>query len=499
MKQKYLALTLGTSILSIIILLASCRKINEATSLGADVLPIIDNVTTFDTSLAVEVYNGLFTLLTDSTRSNYGSEHFLGLITNDPLFGKTDARVFVELKPPGYPFAFNNKPSPDSLKLDSVVLILDYAGTYGDTVVPQTINVYEMDQSNDFRTDTAYLVRENHFTYSNLLGTRSVIPATLNDSVKAYQDSSGINQLRIRLDNSFGQRLLMYDSIKNSPNNAYGSDSLFRSKFKGFAIQSVAGGNAVMALNISTANTRLAIYYKHTHGTTNFDLDTAVSYFVFKDYLTSGIAGSASANYVQRDYTGTPLLAAQGGTAPDPLAFMQMTPGSFATIKVPGLAGLDNRLIHRAELIMEQVYDQSDTLFGPSYLYLDVFDPALNGYRTMPYDLVYNSTGSLNLGPFGISPFNTADPLGHNVKQWRFNISRYIQNVVNDVVLPYDFRLSAPYYVTEYYKPTASSAEAMHTFQVNPNLVTGRVRLQGGDPTGTNPQRMRLRIVYSKI
>ena len=207
MKYQNWALTLGAFFLSIIILLSSCKKINEATSIGADVLPSIDNINTFDTTLVVEAYNDLFTLATDSTTSSYNTEFFLGRIDNDPLFGKTDARIFTELKPATYPFGFLNKPSPDSLKIDSVVLILDYAGTYGDTVIPQTISVYEMDQSNDFRVDTSYLVRKNDFTYSNLLGSRTVIPASLNDSVKAYQDSSGINQLRVRLNDNFGERL----------------------------------------------------------------------------------------------------------------------------------------------------------------------------------------------------------------------------------------------------------------------------------------------------
>lgn len=499
MKQKHLALTLGALILSTVLLLVSCKKINEATTLGGDLLPVIDNINTFDTSLTVEAYNDIFTITNDSTRASYGTEQFLGLITNDPFFGKTDARMFFELKPSGYPFAFANKPHPDSLMIDSVVMVLDYVGTYGDTTVPQTINVYEMDQSGEtFRADTGYLIRQNNFTYSNLLGSATIVPSALNDSVKAFQDTTAF-QMRIRLANSFGQRLLMYDSVAGSSNNAYQNDSIFKTKFKGFALQSVNGGNAVMGFSLTNANTKLAIYYRYTHGTPNLDLDTTVAYFIFKDYDNYQQIASANANYIQRDYSGTPVQAAQGGTTPAPYAYIQNAPGTYAKLKIPGLAAMNNRIVHRAELIMEQAYDVSDTMFGPPLLYLDAFDPTLNAYKMIPFDVLFSSTGALNLGSFGTSPYNTTDPGGHSVKQWRFNVSRYVQNVVNKVERPYDLRLTAPFYLDEYYQPTPATTASKQRATVNTNTTVGRVRLYGGDPTLSNPQRMRLRVVYSKI
>jgi hypothetical protein len=126
MVKRQLVLTLGSIITGSLILLSSCKKINEATDLGGDLLPAVDNITTFDTTLTVEAYNDLFTLggidslKEDSTYSHYSYEQFLGRINSDPLFGRTDAQMFFELKPTSYPFTFNNKPSPDSLFLDSV-------------------------------------------------------------------------------------------------------------------------------------------------------------------------------------------------------------------------------------------------------------------------------------------------------------------------------------------------------------------------------------------
>jgi hypothetical protein len=496
-KNRQLSLSI-LSVFSALLLLFSCKKINEATDLGGGLIPPIDNINTFDTTINVEAYNDLFTfsgnpMTDDSTRSTSGDEHFLGLITNDPFFGKTDARIFLELKPPYYKYTFFNKPDPDSLKIDSVVLVLDYVGTYGDSITPQTIEVREI--SSEFRYDTAYLIRENNFTTSTLLGSTTVVPHTLNDSTYARWDTSK-NQLRITLNNSFGERLLMYDTA--GPNNAYSSDSAFREKFKGFALQSVSGGNAIMGFNLRGGNTKLAIYYSYADGNAaqpnNFD--TTVAYFSF---AANGF--SASSNYIQRDHSGTPLLAAQGGTGPDPIVYIQATPGSFATIKMPDLALLNNRVVHRAELIMEQIHDVSDSTFPPpTFLYIDAFDPDMNKFRTVPYDLLFTSSASLNLGSFGIAPYIVQDGLGNAVRTWKFNLSRYVQHVVNDTEPVYDLRLFAPFYVINQYKPSSNSAASPQPISINPSVAKGRIRLAGNTGTGdTNPRRMRLRIIYSKL
>ena len=129
MKHKHLALTLGVLITSTLILLVSCKKINESTTLGDGLIPAVDNITTFDTTITVEAFNDTFSIATDTTYYSSSYTHFLGQINNDPFFGKTDAKIFLELKPPSYKYTFSNK--PDSLHIDSVVLVLDYVEGYG--------------------------------------------------------------------------------------------------------------------------------------------------------------------------------------------------------------------------------------------------------------------------------------------------------------------------------------------------------------------------------
>jgi hypothetical protein len=486
-KNRQFVLLLGVTAT---LIFSACKKINEPTELGGGLIPAVDNITTFDTTINVQAYNDIFTLLTDSQRYSRSEEQFLGRINNDPLFGGTDARMFFELKSTIYPFTFAN-PKPDSLYLDSVVLILDYVETYGDTLVPQTINVYEIAQTGAaFKSDSNYLIRENNFVLGPQLGSRTIVPAQLNDSVKAYLDTTR-NQLRIRLDDSFGDRLLDYDTI-SGVNGAYASDSAFRSKFKGFALQSVSTGNAVMGFDLGGANTKLAIYYKYNK---NVQIDTTVSYFRFTTL-------SAAAQHVIRDHSFGEIAGVQGGSAPDELVYIQNTPGTFATIKIPDLLNVSNRLVHRAELIVEQVYHPTDTVFpAPEFMYLDAYDPTITApkkpYRTIPYDVNYDGQ-DYNRGSFGSYPINQLDAGGRAIKVWKFNISRYVQHVLTGTSTLYDLRLYSPYTALNQYGTPPITADGTIGIFVNSTPVKGRVRVAGGTPA-TNPQRMRLRIIYSKI
>ncbi len=495
MKNRHLFLSFVAIVAMVAIVFSACKKINESTELGGGLIPPIDNINTFDTSLTVQAFNDTFGLANDTVFLSKNQEFFLGKINSDPFFGKTDARMFFQLLPPFPKYYHANKPWPDSLHIDSVVLVLDYVETYGDTNTAQTVNVYELDQSNDFRSDSLYLIRKNNFTYSTLLGSRTFLPSSLKDSVKAYKDTTA-RQLRIRLNNSFGDRLLAYDS---SATGAYLNDSAFKSKFKGFALQSMTSGNAVMGFDLTGANTKLALYYKYNKGGPAILRDT-VAYFGFN-------SNSAAANFIKRDYTATPLLASinNPSTTPDPIIYLQNTPGTFANLKIPALAGLSNRVIHRAELIVEQLYDISDSTYRtPDFLYLDASDPSITAsnykFRTIPYDLTFSSTtGALNLTSFGVVPIMSIDGFGNRIKTWHFNISRYVQHVVTGTQSAYDLRLFAPYLINEQFG-IPPGTDQLTSVAVNNSIVKGRIRLVGNtgilDP---NPQRIRLRLVYSKL
>ncbi len=494
MKNKHLFVSLLIVSLVSGAVFTACKRINAFTDIGSGLIPAVDNINTFDTTLNVEVYNELFSAVQDSIRISSSDIHFLGHIQNDPLFGKTDARIYLQLKPVLFPHAFARA---DSLTLDSVVLVLDYKGAYGDTTIPQTVNVYEIANTpaNDFRSDSTYLIRSSTFTNGSLLGTKTIIPQNLKDTVKAYKDTT-VRQLRVRLSDAFGQRFLAYDSTATG---AFHSDSLFDANFKGFAVETDPGsGNALMAFALANApNTKLAFYYRFPR---NGQPDTTVSYFTFTPYNIFAFTSCASHNYVQRDFSGTPLEAAVNSPAPDDLIYLINAPGSYARIKVPGLANVSNRLVHRAELVAEQIYDPSDELFfAPETMWLDAYDSSISSYRVIPYDVYPGSSTTLNLSTFGSYGNTVPDGSGKDVVRWSFDLTRYVQKIVTEKQKVMDFRMMSHRYSVDSIRLSNydnTGAFTPYVVTLNNNYVTGRVRLGG---TAHPTRRMKLRIIYSKI
>jgi len=474
---------------SLLFIVSSCKKINETTDIGGDVIPGADGVTTFDTTLtSLQTFNHIFDATKDSAIVGLTNNQILGNISNDPLFGKTNAKMFLQLKPEVYPWSFSGVYNKDSLYIDSVVLVLGWNGSYGDTNTPQKVNVKEIDLFSDFRVDSFLTIRDPGPATTTLLGTKTFNPSNLKDTVKAYQDTT-TGQLRVRLDNSFGRRLLDYDTA-----HAYANDSAFNTYFKGFAIEADQSvGNALMAFGIyQNPKTKLAIYYRYTKGG---KVDTTVNYFLVKP------GSSANHNYVNRfDFAGTPLLAASNTPAEDDLVYIINTPGSYATIKIPALRDLSNRIIHRAELIVEQVYSSpfDNTFTVPQSLMLDVYDSTLGDYKFVPFDFNPDASGNVNPG-FGLYGQNTVDGVGNPIRVWKFDITRYVQNVLTKQEPLHDFRLFTTQTAVGWIRNVVLNNTGPYRpagANLNTNYAFGRVKVGGGNhPT----QKMRLRLVYSKI
>lgn len=470
---------------------SSCKKINEATELGSDLIPPIDNVNTFDTTLSVETVNALFTNLEDTTASS--TTQFFGSVNNDPLFGKTEASMYFQLSPETIKKPF---PSKDSIiGLDSVILVLNTLTVWGDTTAPQQVQVFEIPTSQPFSLSENYLISKK---YINSLGpslgpAKTFVPSSLNDSVQLQKEKVA-NQLRIPLNNSVGTRFLNYDTT-----NAYASQAAFKTFFNGLAVvpQNNGTANALIGVNLNSGTTNLSFYLRYKNGG---KIDTTVFNFILND-------SSAIANFIDRDYSGSELASAVTGTTPDELVYIQSSPGSYAKIKIPALGGLNNRVVHLAELIVEQVYDPlAPLLTPPTYLYVDAFDASANRYRTIPSDVLLTPlpnpvTGALdndtisysiaNPAEFGMVPKQAKDASNNLINNWRFNLTRYVQRVVNKSEPAQDLRLYSPMPVIR----SLSSGIEQWIGSGQPYAI-GRTRVGGGShPT----QKMRLRIVYSKL
>lgn len=473
---------------------SSCKKINEATELGGDLIPAIDNVTTFDTTLSVDAVNLLFTGIQDSTSA--GPLEYLGNINNDPLFGKSEGRMYFDLMPAAIksPFPFKK----DSLvALDSVVLVMNYNSFYGDSTKAQQVQVFEIPTSQTFSFQEDYKITNNPVTVlgPSLGPVKTFLPSALNDSIFPLGEKAA-NQLRIPLDKSFGQRLLNYDSL-----NAYASRAAFKTFFNGFAVVPQNNGTANALIGFNVANTKLAFYVRYKN---SGKIDTSTVNFTLG---TSSADSAAVANYISRDYTGSELATAVVGTTPDNLIYIQNSPGAYAKISIPGLTGLTNRVVHLAQLTMEQVKDPLADIFPPpALLYLDAFDAVKNRYRTIPFDVQLTPTGNVDIDTrvidstafslanpeqFGMQGVKRKGSTGDSVYVWQFNITRYVQNIAKGTETAQELRLYSPFSLIR-----SISNNIEQFISIGTNYAAGRVRLGGGNhPT----QRMRLRLVYSKL
>ena len=519
--QKRLLPAFLSAVFLLIIVGFGCTKI-DTTTLGSD-LVTVDNVNTFGDTLSVNATQAFF--LNDSTILGKRENHVIGNISAgyDPLFGTTATAIYVQFKPTFYPFNFGNP--GDTVKssqspyagLDSAFVCLSYRGTWGDssiTSVPQTFEIRRINDD-DFRIKTDTLRRLNYQPNVDptILGTATITPQIVKKKIvfKTRRDSVD-NQIRIQFNTAAGIAFINnfynnQDTSFSSVNNAFSRDSAFRKILNGFAITSSGPGNTLYYVNLDDAKSRLEF---HLHKTRNGIRDTIVNSFQMYSSGFGNTAASSSANYIQRNYSGS---AVASPSATD--IYLQTAPGAYpyTNIKIPGLTGYTNRIIHRAYLIVEQTpFNSSDNIFtAPPYLYLDLKDTIAvlpQRYKPVYFDLnasvsydpdALTSTAlfhpfpaaNVDLNNFGGAARDRFDASGIRFSRYEINLTRYVQHIVTNGYRNYDLRLYAPF---NYTYPQYSGVKYLIPFY-NP-IAFGRVRVGSGINTA---HKMKLIVIYSKI
>ncbi|MBV9964025.1 MAG: DUF4270 family protein [Parafilimonas sp.] len=459
------------------VLYFSCTKI-VTTDIGAGLIPPVDGVTTKDTVLDVISKNAGF----DTAYVGLSDDHVLGYV-NDPIFGTTRASLNFQIAPTANPFSLGyNK---DTVVLDSVVLCLSYHSAWGDTIPHLRLHVYEMDPEQVFSNDSAYKTTttfEKAQELTSEFGAADVDITRLNDvDSTAFNKEPTTNQIRIRLNNLFGQQLINYDSA-----SVYQNDSTFYNAVRGIIVEPEINptSNALLRINLLDTATHLSLYY-HTASRA----DTASRRFA------PNVLSSASSNSIIRSYQNTqiPSYVSSNDSNQD-LIFMQTNPGTYANINIRSVLGMPNAIIHRAEILMYQVPDLSssnDKYLTPPNLFLSAINEDSGRRFVIPFDITFQSGAINNLYAFGVSP-KTA-PGGSSY--YSFDISRYVQNIVTKGGKLFNLALTAPYNQYIFTDSTVTFAVPISSPALN-TVGVGRVRLGGG----TNSQyKMRLHIVYSPI
>ncbi len=485
-KHRWVA-SLFLGLTGILLLVSSCKKINEATELGGDLIPPVDNVNTFEASFDVETDNLLFN---DTTKIQANDIIALGHIGNDPEFGQTHADAYFSVYPEGnekvYPFI-----DRDSLVIDSAVLSLRFNGSFGDTNSLQTVRVFEIAQNSGFVDTVIYKYSDatEFSTTGSELGSQTFSLRSLKDSIAVISGSDTqkvANVLRIKLDTEVGRRFASYDTTFG-PNGGFNKDSIFNTLFRGLAIKADASGNGLGYFNLfDNENTKLTVYFRTT---INGVIDTSSTDFVhFSRVAASGASHPGGvANPVKRTPEGGWATYLHNGVGQDDKIYLQSAPGSYANLRIPALDTFGNHVIHHAELIIYQLPSASQEVFAaPVQLMLDKINHAK--------DTVFNLENDLPITSGSPVPFSIFGGQLKSDQTYRFNISRHVQAIVTKKEPNYTLRLYAPLTASVF----ARNLNQFVTLQVLDRIADGRVVLAGGN-YGDPALRMRVRIIYSKI
>jgi len=476
-KNQYKSAVSG--ILLFLAFAVGCTKI-DTTTLGENLIPAVDNIHTFDTTFQVIAVNYDSTVCDTIYRT---APQPIGVISNDPLFGKTTANVYVEMKPQFFPFNF---PVADasSIEIDSAVMVLQYSHSFGDTNMLQKINIYQL--SDSFDLTTAYTnCRVLDYDNSVLLAQKSFYPRLLRDSVHAYKEEAA-NQLRIPFSTTFAQKFID-DSAQ-----IFKSDNDFIKYFKGFALvpEESTGGNGLNYFDFTTSH--FAIYMRYKKGGT---ADTTVINFALSG--SSGLSNSIVHDYSSGEIANHLAHPASG----DSLIFIQTSPGSYALLNIPALTGLSNRVINKAEIIVDQAYSSNalnDIFSAPENLYIETKDSSISNDEYIPIPCDFSGTElQTNFQYMGGRKITTTNSAGDSVAEYHLNITRYLQSMVTKGKQNLTLRLSAPYFIRNKstYVDWCGQGIAPFTFLRN-DAGDGRIMING---TNNTPTHIRLHVVYSTI
>ncbi len=319
----------------------------------------------------------------------------------DPDLGTTQAGFYVPFSLPKDEFEYL-----DSLVLDSVVLSLPYSYLYGDSTIEQDFEVFELAEP---VKDTAFTNTDLQFNPVPVGVLSGLVPNTI-DNIIIPGDTTYPPHLRIKLDTSFGQKIL----------NASQADLLdeegFRNFFKGLYVKGVdsKGGKGLVFI---TTNSNLSCITLYVHNgtvdtTVRFKADFGLNHFAH-DYSHSTVA---------------PYITSRDSINGDSLIFIQGMAGLNAKFIVPYFKNLGNIAVNKAELVLTQDNEKSPDVafvFAPRSLVLFSCDENGDPHTDGVPDQLSPPTIT---GGTRVEEFDSI--LNFKVARYKFSLSRYYQDVV---------------------------------------------------------------------
>lgn len=321
---------------------------------------------------------------------------------NDPIFGKSNASIYFQLL-----LQTNNIDLGDinTVQLDSAVLMLQYAGSYGNTKVPQNLVVYELEET--MFKDSDYFSDKVFQTKPNEIGRLNNFVPNFSDSVST-RFSKYAPHLRIRLEDAWAKNVITQPGYSNLSNN-----ELFLNFLKGLHVKAEENsGSGIIYLDLKGTASALMFYYKSNLR------DSVLTVVINTD--------AATVNNYKHDYSGSYAESAlQPNRSGDSLVLIQSMAGLKTKISVPNIKNLGNISISKAELVLTNFKNSID----------------ITNQFTIPVRLTLNAVDSLGKNAFLDDQFIgetylggervQENDLGKTINRYKFNTAVHFQNVVS--------------------------------------------------------------------
>lgn len=411
--MKFIKSGLLTLLVSLFIF-SGCKN---SSSVGLDVDPNIAlNSKFIDTST-------VFTKLMkqDSVVSN-GTNNSVLAYFKDPVFGTTTSNIAVALSLPTANYTFGKNPV-----LDSAVLVLPFAGFYGDSIgTNYTVEVRQLNEILYTESPKTYYNTKKWAFKTALIGFKN-FSARYKDSIILQDILVGKKdtikkvsaQLRIKLDASFiTNNILKTDSLNLLSNKVF--NDFIKGLYVSLNKTTTTNNGGVFLFNTYAQNAaKLDLFYKKT--STTGTIDTVNTSFVI-----TGTSGHAVSE-VTWDLNGSAVATELQNTSKNSNnLYIKSLGGTQVKVDFPYLNKLkalgENVAINRAELILK-VVNGSETPYKP-----------ISRLRAFRWDIAErpqyipdeNPNDFRNLGQGFIGGFyNSA------TKSYVFNFTGYVQDLIN--------------------------------------------------------------------
>lgn len=392
-------LTKTIFILCLTLLLTGCKK--EYDNIGLNLRDDYLSTADCDTTTLVA-----YSLRADSINTTNLANGGLAGELKDPVFGYLNTGIYAKylLSEVGVNFGEN-------AVLDSLVLTIQYAGHYGDTLSDMRLQVYEMTELLSNGTVYYSTTKEPYDNTNLLYNPSSTFRPKPNTIISSASDSLRYPaHLRVRLSDELGQRFM------DNPKALKSNDALHEI-FKGLYITATttASPGCILYFNLRGSISAINLYYHNEGGKRRYIFNTP-STTTYYTAATFDHSTSTDQIFRRQVLEGEKDLGKQS-------LYVQPLGGVRTLICFPYLSETykgKSQIINKAELVVSAIYDDDGHLLPPSSLNLLMIGE--NGETAPMIDILVGGTSY-----FG----GTYD---EKEQCYRFRITKYVQQIIQQSI-----------------------------------------------------------------